>query len=108
MDEHRSISRCICMKFKTLEDNEKILHIPEREKTKITSKGWGITKVSDFSPPALEVRRQLFMLFQNLRGRKMTDQNSIPSQTIHVIVKQTFFSDEKSLQKFTSSEPFLT
>jgi len=39
MDEHRSTSRCICMKLKTLEDKKKILHIPEREEKKITYKG---------------------------------------------------------------------
>lgn len=107
MDEPRSTSRCICMKFYTLEDNKKSLHIPKKEK-----KGSHIRdEESQSFQTSHHQHRKLednYFCFQNLRGSKMTNQNSLPSQTIHVIVKQTFsFSDVKSLQKYTSLEPFL-
>lgn len=97
MNEHRSTSRCICMKLKTLEDKKKILHIPGREEKKIIYKGWWITKVSDFSSRALEVRRQLCLPSKS--ERKKDDQPEFytqPNYPCHGDVHILLFRCQKS------------
>lgn len=68
MGEPRSTSRCICMKFNTLEDKKKSLHIPKKEKKRSHIRDEE-SEFLDFSSPAPEVRRQLFLL-SNFEGKK--------------------------------------